>query len=115
MGAEGDDLLDEEDDDGGMILTHGGLHMGNVLVRDGLVTGIVDWGGAGYCIEEREHVEAKMRLNDSLWEQAIGAFVPPFPERFALGEHAMNEMRFYSGIREHIVNTHITLKWNMKK
>jgi aminoglycoside phosphotransferase (APT) family kinase protein len=88
----------EEFDDDEMILKHGDWNMGNILVKDGVVTGVVDWGGAGYRIKEREYLEAKVRGTDRSWEEAIDDFVPAFPDRFALWEHVIIEMMAYSGV-----------------
>lgn len=87
-----------EDDHHGIVLTHGDLNKSNILVKDGVVTGIVDWGGAGYSIEEREYLEAKIRGTDLSWEEAVDAFVPAFPDKFTFWEHVISEMMAYSGI-----------------
>lgn len=94
----GDDHLDREDVADVMVLMDGDLHMGSILVKDGRVTGIVDWGEAGYCIKEKEYVEAKMRAPEAPLEKAIDDFVPAFLERFSLWKHVINEMRIYSGL-----------------
>jgi aminoglycoside phosphotransferase len=91
-------LARKEDDHHGMVLTHGDLNKSNILVKDGVVTGIIDWGAAGYSIEEREHLEAKIRGTDLSWEEAVDAFVPAFPDKFAFWEHVISQMMIYSGI-----------------
>ncbi|KAI9670796.1 MAG: hypothetical protein M1817_003907 [Caeruleum heppii] len=82
----------DDDDDAEMVLTHGDLHMGNILVKDGLVTGIVDWAEAGYSIREREYVESETK---SL-PVSLGA--GPFPDQYVLWEYVTNEMRAYTGV-----------------
>lgn len=64
------------DGDSDMVLTHGDLHMGNILVKDGVVTGIVDWRESAYSVREREYFEAKRDMPPSAWERAIDAFLP---------------------------------------
>ncbi|KAI9933098.1 hypothetical protein MW887_007569 [Aspergillus wentii] len=41
------------------VMTHGDLHAGNIIVKDGLIAGIVDWGEAGYSLAEREFFAAR--------------------------------------------------------
>jgi len=81
-----------------MVLTHGNLKKSKILVKDGVVTGIVDRGAAGYSIEEREDLEAKIRGSDLSWEEAVVGFVPAFPDKYALWEHVISRMIPYSGI-----------------
>jgi hypothetical protein len=63
-----------------------------------VVTGVFDWGGAVYSIQDRQYLEAKERGTDRSWEEAIDDFVPAFPNRFALWEHVIIEMIAYSGL-----------------
>ncbi|GFF48036.1 LOW QUALITY PROTEIN: hypothetical protein IFM46972_08448 [Aspergillus udagawae] len=37
------------------LLTHGDLHPTNIIIDDGKVAGIIDWGAAGYSIAAREY------------------------------------------------------------
>ena len=88
----------DENDDGDMVLTHGDLHMGNILVKDGVVKGIVDWREAGYSIRECEYVQAKLDRVPSPWDRAIDGFVPAYPDQLALWQYVTDEMRTYSGV-----------------
>lgn len=37
------------------ILTHGDMDQSNIMIRDGKIIGIIDWGAAGYSVPEREY------------------------------------------------------------
>jgi hypothetical protein len=51
-----------------IIFSHGDLHPNNIFV-DNLcnITGIIDWGMAGFSVKERDYVEAKLRARDHEW------------------------------------------------
>ncbi|KAL2834376.1 hypothetical protein BDW59DRAFT_178788 [Aspergillus cavernicola] len=36
------------------VMTHGDLHLGNIMIYNGAVSGIVDWGEAGFSLPQRE-------------------------------------------------------------
>ncbi|KAK2758653.1 hypothetical protein FQN54_003343 [Arachnomyces sp. PD_36] len=61
-----------------MVLTHGDLNRGNIIVHEGVVTGIVDWGAAGYSIPEMEYFSARLTSDEASWDTAIGSFIPVF-------------------------------------
>ena len=81
-----------------IIFTHGDLNQGNIILDDGKAT-VVDWGEAGYSIEEREFTEAKMKdgyCND--WDQCISDMVPDFTPQFKFWSDVVNEMRLFAGV-----------------
>jgi aminoglycoside phosphotransferase len=56
-----------------IIFTHGDLHRSNILVKDGKISGIIDWGCSGYSIEDREYYEARSRARSPKWRAALGS------------------------------------------
>jgi Phosphotransferase enzyme family len=95
-------LASKEDDrdDHDMVLKHGDFNMSNILVKDGVVTGIFAWGAARYSIEERECLKVKTRGSDLSLEKAADGFVPAFPDKYALWELVIGRIMLYSGIRK---------------
>jgi aminoglycoside phosphotransferase (APT) family kinase protein len=45
--------------------------MGNIIIKDGSIAGIVDWGEAGYSLPEREFFAAKRIVLDDSWLEII--------------------------------------------
>jgi hypothetical protein len=82
----------------GMVMTHGDLNQGNIIVRDGMVVGIVDWGAAGYSIPEMEYFSAKLTSDEISWDTAIKSFIPPFEKESAFWQKVNNQMTVYTGI-----------------
>lgn len=81
-----------------MVFTHGDLGPRNVIFNNGEVT-ILDWGEAGYSIEEREFVEAKWQASQNPdWERHITDFIPDFTSQYRFWNHVVNEMRLFSGV-----------------
>ncbi|PWY92372.1 kinase-like protein [Aspergillus heteromorphus CBS 117.55] len=70
--AEGEGEGDEEV----KVLTHGDLHPSNILVRDGVITGIVDWGAAGYSVPEREYFCMRWSALDPEWIELLTTVLP---------------------------------------
>jgi len=55
-----------------IVFSHGDLHLGNIFVDDLCnITGILDWGEAGFSIKEREYVEARSRARNPEWIKAL--------------------------------------------
>lgn len=81
-----------------MIMTHGDLNRGNIMVHKGVVIGIVDWGAAGYSIPEMEYFSAKLTSDESLWETALKSFIPVFEKECYFWQKVNNQMRVYTGI-----------------
>ncbi|PYH92597.1 hypothetical protein BO71DRAFT_442325 [Aspergillus ellipticus CBS 707.79] len=59
-----------------MVLTHGDLHPSNILVQDGVITGIVDWGAAGYSVSEREYFCLRWSALDPEWIELSTSILP---------------------------------------
>jgi aminoglycoside phosphotransferase (APT) family kinase protein len=72
--------------DGPPVWIHGDLMPGNLLVRDGTLTGVIDWGGAGvgdpavdsmvawnlFDAEARAIFRAELGVDDATWTRARG-------------------------------------------
>jgi aminoglycoside phosphotransferase (APT) family kinase protein len=81
-----------------IVFTHGDLGQGNIIFNKGRVT-ILDWGAAGYSVEEREFVEAKWRASqDEEWDQFVSSCIPDYTRQYEFWDHVTNEMRLFSGI-----------------
>ncbi|KAJ9293777.1 hypothetical protein DTO271G3_7404 [Paecilomyces variotii] len=80
------------------VMTHGDLHTDNIIVQNGLVSGIVDWGEAGYSLPEREYFAAKRIAMDESWIETIPCFIPAFPEEYKLWDEIDRSMRVYSPV-----------------
>jgi aminoglycoside phosphotransferase (APT) family kinase protein len=52
------------------ILTHGDLHPTNIIINDGKLAGIIDWGAAGYSIASREYFGLVWMTPDSSWRKS---------------------------------------------
>lgn len=81
-----------------MVLTHGDLSRGNIMVREGMVIGIVDWGAAGYSIPEMEYFSAKLTSDETSWDTAIESFIPVYEKECAFWRKVNNQMAVYTGI-----------------
>ncbi|KAL4884104.1 hypothetical protein BJY04DRAFT_182864 [Aspergillus karnatakaensis] len=66
------------------VLTHGDVHPGNIMVKNGAITGILDWGDSGYSVPEREFFAAKRIAMDECWARMIDECIPFFAEQCAL-------------------------------
>lgn len=53
------------------VLTHGDLHQSNITVKDNVITGIIDWGVAGYSISAREYCCLRWQALDLDWRDLI--------------------------------------------
>ncbi|KAF2131825.1 kinase-like protein [Dothidotthia symphoricarpi CBS 119687] len=58
-------------EDTAIVFTHGDLHLDNILVKDGKISGILDWGASGYSIKDREYYEARSRARDLEWKAVL--------------------------------------------
>ncbi|KAL5332787.1 hypothetical protein BJX70DRAFT_392726 [Aspergillus crustosus] len=79
-------------------LTHGGLHPGNIMVKIGVITGIIDWGDSGYSVPEREFFAAKRIAMDEPWAKIIDECILFFPEQYVLMDEVDWSMMRYSPI-----------------
>ena len=80
------------------VMTHGDLNPGNIIVRKGVVSGIVDWGESGYSLPEREFFAARRIAIDEDWIETIPHFIPSFPREFGLWDEVDRSMRIYSPV-----------------
>ncbi|RAL03601.1 aminoglycoside phosphotransferase family protein [Aspergillus ibericus CBS 121593] len=78
------------------VMTHGDLHPGNIFIKDGGVSGIIDWGEAGYSLPERESFAANRIAMDPAWVEMIHACIPSFPEENELWDEVDRSMMRYS-------------------
>ncbi|KAI0317064.1 kinase-like domain-containing protein, partial [Amylostereum chailletii] len=65
-----------------IVFTHGDLAPRNVMVRGTTVTGIIDWGAAGWFPAHWEYRKARWAVFDALadaWIPYLPRFIPPFP------------------------------------
>jgi aminoglycoside phosphotransferase len=60
-------ILVSGDHDETKVLTHGDLHQSNIIVNGSVVTGIIDWGAAGYSISAREYFCIRWQALDLEW------------------------------------------------
>lgn len=61
------------------LFSHGDLHLGNIFVDEkGDISGIIDWGGAGFSIPQRDYLEAKLRPSSTrvTWNDALEQIFP---------------------------------------
>lgn len=83
-----------------MVFTHGDLGPRNIIFNNGKVT-ILDWGEAGYSIDEREFVEAKWQASqNSDWERHITDFIPDFTSQYRFWNNVINEVRLFLVFRD---------------
>lgn len=53
------------------VLTHGGLHRSNIMVNGGTISGIIDWGAAGYSVSAREYFCLRWQAYDFEWRDLV--------------------------------------------
>jgi len=67
------------------VLTHGDLSDRNILVKDGKITGLVDWEFSGWYPEYWESVQAQVSpSHDPYWREVLGQVLDPYPEMLEL-------------------------------
>jgi aminoglycoside phosphotransferase (APT) family kinase protein len=59
------------------VFTHGDLDMSNIMIQDGEITAIIDWGAAGYSVPEREYFALRWRALDKDWCELSTSILPP--------------------------------------
>lgn len=64
-------ILVSGDQDETKVLTHGDLHQSNIMVNGNVVTGIIDWGAAGYSIAARKYFCLRWQAIDPEWRDLI--------------------------------------------
>ncbi|PLN79452.1 protein kinase-like protein [Aspergillus taichungensis] len=68
-------ILASGDQDERKVLTHGDLHQSNIIVDDDVVTGVIDWGAAGYSIWAREYFGIRWQALDLEWRRLTSTLV----------------------------------------
>jgi aminoglycoside phosphotransferase len=68
-------ILVSGDQDETKVLTHGDLHQSNIIVNENVVTGIIDWGAAGYSISAREYFCLRWQAIDLEWRDLISTIL----------------------------------------
>lgn len=64
-------LISGTDQEETKILTHGDLDHSNIMIQDGKITGIIDWGAAGYSVPEREYFALRWPALDREWARTL--------------------------------------------
>jgi aminoglycoside phosphotransferase len=101
QGAPRNDLLEAEirkSEGEEAIFTHGDLNTCNIMVKDGVVTGVLDWGAAGYSVRAREYFEAGHQSTNTWWLNSRSECIPFYKEESNFLYHLNEEMRRYVGI-----------------
>jgi aminoglycoside phosphotransferase len=68
-------ILVSGDQDETKVLTHGDLHQSNIIVNGTIVTGIIDWGAAGYSTKGREYFCLRWQALDLEWRGLISTIL----------------------------------------
>lgn len=53
------------------MFTHGDLHQSNIMVKGNVITGVIDWGAAGYSISARAYFCLRWQALDLDWRDLI--------------------------------------------
>jgi aminoglycoside phosphotransferase len=68
-----------------VVLTHGDLHPRNIMVKDMVVTGIIDWECAGWYPEYWEYVKALTSVGPVVdWWRYISTIIDPYYSEWAI-------------------------------
>lgn len=57
------------------VFTHGDLHQSNIMVDENVITGVIDWGAAGYSIMAREYFGLRWQALGLEWRDLISTIV----------------------------------------
>ena len=68
-----------------IVLTHGDFHPRNIIVKDMVITGIIDWEFAGWYPEHWEYIKA-LTAEEPVpdWWRYLGAIVGSYPAEWAI-------------------------------
>ncbi|KAL4800220.1 hypothetical protein BDV19DRAFT_384580 [Aspergillus venezuelensis] len=72
--------------------------IGNIMIHNGSVSGIIDWAESGYSLPEREYFGAMRIAFEDDWIQMIPRFVPEYVEEIKLWDEVDRSMRRYSPV-----------------
>lgn len=64
------------------VFTHGDLNQSNIIIQNGVITGIVDWGTAGYSVLAREYFCLRWTAMDPEWIEPFSAVLPTNEYKF---------------------------------
>lgn len=78
------------------VLTHGDLHGSNIMIQDGIITGIIDWGAAGYSVPEREYFSLVWPSMDIEWRELAPSILSP--DGYDYWEDVNRHMKLYTCI-----------------
>jgi aminoglycoside phosphotransferase (APT) family kinase protein len=78
------------------MLIHGDLHPTNIIIDDGKVAGIIDWGAAGYSIAAREYFGLVWMTMDSSWRKSASTILPS--DEYEFWAKVNYSMTQYTGI-----------------
>ncbi|KAJ5219929.1 hypothetical protein N7468_009133 [Penicillium chermesinum] len=84
--------------DEGKVLTHGDLHQSNIMVDGNVVTGIIDWGAAGYSISAREYFCLRWQALDLEWRDLVSDMLQFDGNEYELLAEVNQSMVDYTGI-----------------
>ncbi|GIK05064.1 hypothetical protein Aspvir_009163 [Aspergillus viridinutans] len=68
-------ILASDSQDERKVLTHGDLHQSNIMIKDNVITGVIDWGAAGYSISAREYFGLRWQALDLDWRDLISTIL----------------------------------------
>ncbi|KAK1142361.1 hypothetical protein N8T08_007913 [Aspergillus melleus] len=78
------------------VFTHGDLDQSNIMVRDGKISGIIDWGAAGYSVPEREYFGLRWPTLDLDWRELSTSILPS--DGYEFWKNVNREMMRYTCI-----------------
>ena len=64
-------ILESSSRDKRKVFTHGDLHQSNIMVNGDTISGIIDWGAAGYSVSAREYFCLRWQAYDFEWRDLI--------------------------------------------
>ena len=89
-------ILASHSQDERKVLTHGDLHQSNIFVNGDIITGIIDWGAAGYSTSGREYSCLRWQALDLEWRELISTILET--EEYELWAEVNQSMVDYTGI-----------------
>ncbi|KAJ5818170.1 kinase-like protein [Penicillium riverlandense] len=89
-------ILVSGDQDERKVLTHGDLHQSNIIVSGNIITGIIDWGAAGYSISAREYFCLRWQALDPEWRDLISTILET--DEYEFWAEVNQSMLDYTGI-----------------
>lgn len=85
-------ILASSSQDDRKVLTHGDLHQSNIMVNGDVVTGIIDWGAAGYSTSAREYFCIRWQALDPEWRDLVSSMLE------------VDEYEFWAGVNQSMVD-----------